>query len=191
MRVGKLDPSLADINHIARSGGQRLLLPTSVTRAGLSDHIVSSIRQRVLLWFCIAGFKEISWGGMACSKEKTPLWVQMFPDASQQRFLVCSGQKMLKGISQHVNKWKLLLEMERARICHYPLNRDPLRKSLLGGPFDHLWYDIHPCDLKTLFRHANGHRSGSTRQIKQRPTKRPRPLLGQWIIRIVAPSSAS
>ncbi len=37
MRVGKLDPSLADINHIARSGGQRLLLPTSVTRAGLTS----------------------------------------------------------------------------------------------------------------------------------------------------------
>ncbi len=35
MTVGKLDPSLADINHVARSGGQRLLLPTSVTRADL------------------------------------------------------------------------------------------------------------------------------------------------------------
>src|SRR5438067_699731 len=35
MRAGKLDPSLADINHRARSGGQRILLPTSITLADL------------------------------------------------------------------------------------------------------------------------------------------------------------
>src|SRR5260221_14040213 len=35
MTVGKLDPSLADINHVARSGGQRLLLPIAVTRTDL------------------------------------------------------------------------------------------------------------------------------------------------------------
>src|SRR5947209_1878543 len=34
-RVGKLDTSLADIDHRARSGGQRILLPIAVTRADL------------------------------------------------------------------------------------------------------------------------------------------------------------
>ena len=35
MRVGKLDPPLTDINHRARSGGQRFLLPIAVTGADL------------------------------------------------------------------------------------------------------------------------------------------------------------
>src|SRR6266704_3464371 len=141
---GSLDPPLTDINHRARSGGQRFLLPIAVTRADLkpiveeqgfhllgkdiaqgcakrlflvlavwmeplvqervvlnlcdrvvllllSDHIVSSIRHRILLWFGMAGFKEISWRGVACSKEETPLRVHMFPHSSQQGFLVRPG----------------------------------------------------------------------------------------------------
>src|SRR5690242_17139293 len=95
----------------------------------------------------------------------------MFPHASQKCLLVRPCQEVLKSISQHVNKGKLLLELERARICHSPFNRNPSFESLLGSPCDHLWDDIHPCDLKGLLCHANGHRSGSTRQIEQRPTK--------------------
>jgi len=152
----------------------------------LTENILPSVRHGIRLWFWKASFKEIAWRGMACAKEKTPLRMQMFPHACQERFLVRSRQKVLKGIAQHVNKGKLLLQVERARICHHPLNRDSLRMSLLGSPCDHLWDDIHPGDLEAKLRHANSHRSGTTREIKQRSTKLAGHLLGQGIIRIVA-----
>ena len=143
MRAGKLDPSLADINHRAGSGGQRILLPTSITRADLksiveeqgfhlsgkdiaqgdtqrllfslpfwlkkremagvvldlgyeiivlllSNHEVPSIRGRVRISPWMANFQKITWGGIACFKEKTSLWKQMFPHASQHGFLILS-----------------------------------------------------------------------------------------------------
>jgi len=114
-----------------------------------------------------ASFKDFV-RGLRVQKRKHPSGAE-FLDACQHRFLVRSRQKMLKGMPSILNKWKLLLELERAGICHHPLNRDTLRLSLLGGQFDHLCYDIHSCDLIALFRHTNGHRSGSTREIKQRP----------------------
>src|SRR5712692_8756715 len=132
----KLDTPLADIDHRARSGGQRILLPIAVTRADLkpiveeqgfhllgkdiaqgyaqhllsllaswmekremarvvldlghgivvlllSDHELSPIRRRVRLRFWMADFQEISWGGIACFKEKTSLRVYMFSDSRQ------------------------------------------------------------------------------------------------------------
>src|SRR6266568_8682774 len=229
MRVGKLDPPLTDINHRARSGGQRLLLPVAVTRADLKPIVVEQgfhllgkdiaqgyakrllllltswmeeremagvvldlghgivvllfgghelppIRHRVLRRIWMADFQEISWGGIACFKEKASLRVQMFPDSRQQRFLVLSRQKELKNIFQHVNERKLLLEVERARISHHPVNRDGLLSRLLAGPIDHLWHDIHTHDLIALRSHAKGHASCSTRQIQQRPSKLVSPL---------------
>src|SRR6266566_1778119 len=217
-RVGKLDTSLADIDHRGRSGCQRILLPIAVTRTNLkpiveeqgfhllgkdiaqgyaqhllsllaswmekcemarvvldlghgivvlllSDHELSPIKRRVLLRFWTADFQEISWGGIACFKKKTSLQLQMFPDSCQHRFLVLSRQKELKNIFQHVNEWKLPLEVERARISHHPVNRDGLLRRLLAGPFDHLWNDIHTCDLIALRSQAKGHASCSTRKI--------------------------
>src|SRR6266566_5875828 len=152
----------------------------------LSDHELPPIRGGVLLRFWTADFQEISWGGIACFKKKTSLRVHMFPHSRQHRFLVLSRQKELKNIFQHVNEWEAPLEVERARISHYPLNRDGLFSRLLAGPFDHLWNDIHTCDLIALRSQAKGHASCSTCQIQQRPTKRPRPLFGQWIILIIA-----
>ena len=126
MSVGKLDSSLANINHRARSGGQRILLPTSITLADLkpiveeqgfhllgkdiaqgyaqrllsrlpswlkkrevagvvldlghglvvlllSNHEVPSIRGRVRISFWMANFQKITWGGIACFKEKLSL----------------------------------------------------------------------------------------------------------------------
>src|SRR5215472_4913091 len=151
-KKAKLDPSLADINHGARGGCQRLLLPIAVTGADLkpivgeqgfhllgkdiaqgptillllletfwrepvflegvvlnlrdrivllmlTDHILPSVRHGVRLWFRKASFKETAWRGMACSKEKTSLWMHTCPHACQQRFLVRSGQKLLKSVS--------------------------------------------------------------------------------------------
>ena len=99
-----------------------------------SDHELPSIRGRVLLRFWMADFQEISWGGIACSKEKTSLRVQMFPDSRQHRFLVLSRQKELKNIFQHVNEWEVPLEVERARISHHPANRDGLLSRPSLGP---------------------------------------------------------
>src|SRR6266568_5084424 len=239
MRVGKLDPPLTDINHRARSGGQRFLLPIAVTRADLkpiveeqgfhllgkdiaqgrvkrllllltswieehemagvvldlghgivvlllSDHELPTIRRCVLLWFWMADFQEIPWGGIACFKEKTSPRVQMFPDSRQHSFLVLSRQKELKNIFQHVNVWKLLLEMERTRISHHPFNGDRTLSRFLARSRNHFWCDIHTRNLIAKRRHAKGHTSRSTRQIQQRPSKRARPLLGQWIIVIIA-----
>ena len=70
-----------------------------------SNHQLSSIRRRVLFPFWTAKFEEITWRGIACFKEKTSLREQMFPHASQHRFLVHSRQKELKDIFQHVNNW--------------------------------------------------------------------------------------
>ncbi len=36
-KKARLDPSLADINHVARGGCQRLLLPITITRADLKS----------------------------------------------------------------------------------------------------------------------------------------------------------
>src|SRR5207302_7372171 len=130
-----------------------------------SDHELPSIRGRVLLRFWTADFQEIAWGGIACFKEKTSLRAHMFPHSRQHRFLVLSRQKELKNIFQHVNEWKLPLEVERTRISHHPLNRDGLLRRLLAGPFDHLWNDIHTCDLIALRSQAKVHASCSTRQI--------------------------
>src|ERR1051326_3817855 len=171
----KLISSLADIDHGARGGGQRLLLPVAVNCANLkpiieeqgfhllgkdiaqgrairlllletfwrkpvfmegvmlnlgnrvvllllTKPILPAIRQGVGLRFWEARFKEIAWRGMAGAKEETSLRGQVFPHARQQRFMVCSGEKVLKGIAQHVNQGKLLPEVERARICHRPVN---------------------------------------------------------------------
>src|SRR5436305_3496026 len=134
----------------------------------------------------MANFQKITWGGITCFKEKTSLWKQMFPDTRQHRFLVLSRQKELKDIFQHVNERKLLLEMERARISHHPVNRDGLLRRLLARSRNHFWGDIHTRNLIAKRRHAKGHTSRSTRQIQQRPSKRARPLLGQWIIVIIA-----
>src|SRR5450759_3636896 len=152
----------------------------------LSDHELPSIRRRVLLRFWMTDFQEISWRRIACFKEKTSLRVHMFPDASQHRFLVLSRQKELKNIFQHINEWKVPLEVECARIRHHPLNRDSLLSRLLAGPFDHLWHDIDTRDLIALRSHAKGHASCSTRKIQKRPSKLANPLLGQWPILIVA-----
>src|SRR5437899_9478007 len=38
-RADKLDPSLADIDHRGRSGGQRILLPIAVTRVDLKPTV--------------------------------------------------------------------------------------------------------------------------------------------------------
>jgi hypothetical protein len=83
----------------------------------------------------MANFQKITWGGITCFKEKTSLWKQTLPDASQHRFLILSRQKELKGIFQHVHERKLLLEMERACISHHPVNRDGLLRLywLLGS----------------------------------------------------------
>src|SRR5437588_7735962 len=152
----------------------------------LSNHEVPSLRGRVRISFWMANFQQITWGGIACFKEKTSLWKQMFPDACQHRFLVLSRQKELKDIFQHVNERKLLLEMERARISHRPVNRDGLLRRLLARSRNHFRCDIHTRHLIAKRRHAKGHTSRSTRQIQQRPSKRARPLLGQGIIVIVA-----
>src|SRR5438874_898159 len=77
-----------------------------------SNHELSSIGRRVFLAFRMADFKQISWRGIACFKQKISLWLQMFSDASQHRFLVRPRQNELKGIHQHINAWKLLAEME-------------------------------------------------------------------------------
>src|SRR5713226_3405354 len=132
-------------------------------------HELPPIRRRVLFPSWTAKFEKIMWGGIACFKEKTSLWKQMFPDASQHRFLVRSRQKELKDIFQHVDKGKLLLEMERARISHHPLNRDGLLRRLLTRSRNHFWCDIHTRHLIAKLRHAMGHTSRSTRQIQQRP----------------------
>src|SRR5437588_13132453 len=129
----------------------------------LSNHEVPSIRGRVRISFWMANFQKIAWGGIACFKEKTPLWKHMFPDASQHRFLVLSRQKELKDIFQHVNERKLLLEMERARISHHPFNRRALLRRLLVGPCDHLRGDIYTRHLIAKSRHAKCHTSRSTR----------------------------
>src|SRR5260370_11834523 len=129
----------------------------------------------------MADFQEIAWGGITCFKEKTSLREQMFPDARQQRFLVLSRQKELKNIFQHVNKRKLLLEMERACISHHPVNRDGLLHRLLARSRNHFWCDIHTCDLVAFCSHAKGHASSSTRQIQKPPPNTQHPLLGQWI----------
>src|SRR5258706_4664829 len=239
MRVSKLDTSLADIDHRARSGSQRILLPASITRADLktiveeqgfyllgkdiaqgyaqrllsrlpswlkkremagvvldlghgivvlllSNHEMPSIRSRVRISFWMANFQKITWGGIACFKEKTSLWKQMFPDTSQHRFLVLARQKELKDIFQHINERKLLPKMERARIRHHPVNRDSLLRRLLARSRNHFWCDIHTRHLIAKRRHANGHTSRSTRQIQQRPSCHSCPLLGQWIILFVA-----
>src|SRR5450755_1336318 len=110
--------------------------------------------------------QEIAWGGIACFKEKTSLRTQMFPDASQHRFLVLSRQKELKNIFQHVNEWEVPLEVECACIRHHPVNRDGLLRRFLTGPFDHLWCDIHTRDLIALRSHVKGHASCSTREIQ-------------------------
>src|SRR6266446_4432352 len=151
-----------------------------------SSHELPSIRHRVLRRVWMADFQEISWGRIACFKEKTSLREHMFPDASQHRFLVLSRQKELKDIFQHVNERKLLLEMERARISHHPFNGDGTLSRFLARSRNHFWHDIHTCDLIALRSHAKGHTSGSTRKIQKRPSKRARPLLGQWIILFVA-----
>src|SRR5260221_10804559 len=151
-----------------------------------SGHELPFIRHRVLRRVWVADFQEIAWGGIACFKEKTALREHMFPDASQHRFLVLSRQKELKDIFQHVNERKLLLEMERACISRHPVNRDGLLRRLLARSRNHFWRDIHTRHLIAKRRHAKGHTSRSTRQIQQRPSKRARPLLGQWIIVIIA-----
>src|SRR5258708_1139481 len=89
-----------------------------------SDHELPSIRRRVLFPFWMEDFQEISWGGIARSKEKTSLQMHMFPHASQQCFLVFARQKELKGVPQHVDEGKLLLELERTCISHHPVNGD-------------------------------------------------------------------
>src|SRR5260370_891441 len=152
----------------------------------LRNHEVSSIRQRELLRFWTTAFQKIAWGGIACFKEKTSLWEQMFADTRQQRFLVRSREKELKHIFQHINERKLLLEVERACISYHPFNRDTLLRRLLAGPSDHLWRDIHTRDFVAKFRHAKSHASSSTCQIQKRPSKRARPLLGQRLITIIA-----
>ncbi len=47
-----------------------------------SNHELASIGRHVLLRFRVADFKEISWRGIACFKEKTSLRTQMFPNTS-------------------------------------------------------------------------------------------------------------
>src|SRR5204862_948717 len=115
--------------------------------------------------FWTAKFEEIAWRGIACFKEKTSLREQMFPHASQHRFLVRSRQKELKDIFQHVNKRKLLLELERACISHHPLNGERTFSRFLACLRNHFWHDIHPRDLIARLRHAQGHTSRSTRQV--------------------------
>src|SRR5258708_15071987 len=237
MRVSKLDTSLADIDHRARSGSQRILLPASITRADLktiveeqgfhllgkdiaegyaqrlvsrlpswlkeremagvvldlghgivvlllSHHEVPSIRSRVLISFWMANFQKIAWGGIACFKEKTSLWKQMFPDTSQHRFLVLSRQKELKDIFQHVNERKLLLEMERARISHHPVNRDGLLRRLVARSRNHFWCDIHTRHLIAKRRHAKSHTPRSPPHTHQRPPTQPPPPPAQRIIHL-------
>src|SRR5260221_1967607 len=147
---------------------------------------VPPIRQRILRRIGMEDVQEISWIGIACFKEKTSLRLQMLADASQHRFLVLSREKELKDIFQHVNERKLLPKMEGAGIGHHPFNREVLLRRLLARPFDHLWRDIHPRDLVAKLRHAKSHASSSTCQIQQWSTKRPRPLLSQGIIVIIA-----
>src|SRR5207244_3589184 len=53
-------------------------------------HQLPPIRQRVRPRFWVAHMQEIAWVGIACFKEKTSLWEQMFPHACQHRFLVLS-----------------------------------------------------------------------------------------------------
>src|SRR5260370_12164286 len=76
--------------------------------------------------------------------------------------------------------------MEGAGIGHHPFNREVLLRRLLARPFDHLWRDIPPRDLVAKLRHAKSHASSSTCQIQQWSTKRPRTLLVQGIIVIIA-----
>ena len=105
---------------------------------------------------------------------------------SQYRFLILSGQKMLKRISHHVDEWEAPLQVKRARISDYPLHQGSLLGRLLSGPRDHLWNDIYACDLIALSRQRQGDRSGSTCEVEDRPAKRPRPLLDEWAISVVA-----
>src|SRR5581483_9212700 len=129
------------------------------------DHELPSIRRRVLLRFWMAHLLEIAQGGIARFKEKTSLREQMFPHARQHRFLVLSRQKELKDMPQHVNEWKLPLEIERARIGYYPLNGDCTLRGFLARLRDHFRCDVHTRDLVALRGHAQGQASRSTRQV--------------------------
>lgn len=62
------------------------------------DHQLPPVRQHVLRRIWMANFQEIARGRIACFKEKTSLWEQMFADACQHRFLVLPCQKELKNI---------------------------------------------------------------------------------------------
>ena len=110
-----------------------------------------------------AAFGENFGGGIAGFKEKTAIWRQVFAHASQQPLLVLARQKELKGVFQHVNKAKLLLKRECARIGDHKLNRETLLRRLLPRPCDHLRRDIDAGDLIAELSHAQGHASGSTR----------------------------
>ena len=110
----------------------------------------------------------------------------MVAGTGQQPFLVRSRQEELKGVCQHEDEGKLLVKLEGARISHHPLNGKTTFRRFLARTANHFWRNIHPGDLIALRGQGKGHAACATGQVEQRPAKRPRPLLDERAICLVA-----
>ena len=161
--------------------GAVLDLGQGVVALLLRDHELPAIRERVLLMVVMERSK-----GVARLEEKTASRLQMRPHARQHRFVIFPRQQELEGVHQHKDERKLLLNVERARVCDDPFNRDRAFRRFPARMSDHLRHDVHPCDRVAQQRQVYRHAPGAAGEIKQRASERPCPLLHERVICVEA-----
>src|SRR5207248_5250518 len=126
------------------------------------DYDLPAVRSSVDVLLVFPPFIKVIARGIARSKEKISLWKQVLPHTLEHGSLVAAREKQRKGVSQHINEGKVLLELERTGISDDPLHGDTVLACFVASPFDHRGTDIYARHLISLLCETKSYASRST-----------------------------